>query len=297
MNKALVQALRSKGRGGDTDVVHVNEREKSVLRAMGGAGTVNPHTGLEEYRFLGDVGKFMGLGGKSGHWSRIFNPLTQTKDFTGAPFSQKVLPVAAGIVGGIYGGPLGAGAASAAASAATNAAAEKSGSEIGRSALISGIGGLAGGALSGLGGLFSGTADAGLQAGTETAADTAGQATTQGLLQSAEQIGSQLGGETALQLGANVGGTTGLASLPTSGLAQGFTETAAKEAAADAVKHALTKKLLVAALKTGGKALTKRQETPNYLPPDFPQATPPPMTQGNYLSGPGSQYNKLVYGY
>ncbi len=295
MNKALVQALRSKGRGGDTDVVHVNEREKSMLRAMGGAGTINPHTGLEEYRFLGDVGKFMGFGGKSGHWSRMLNPLTQTKDFTGSGFSQKVLPVAAGVAGTFYSGgnPLAGAAAASAASALTGAAAEKSGNQIGREALIAGIGGLAGGALSGAD-LFDNAAAGGLAEGGTDAATTA---TTQGLLQSAEQIGSQLGGETALQLGANVGGTTGLASLPTSGLAQGFTETAAKEAAAEAAKHALAKKLLVAALKTGGKALTKRQETPNYLPPDFPQATPPPMTQGNFLTGPGSQYNKQIYGY
>ena len=54
MNKLqkTVDYLRSQGRFGDTDLVHVNPEEKAMLKAMGGSGTVNPNTGLEEY-FLG----------------------------------------------------------------------------------------------------------------------------------------------------------------------------------------------------------------------------------------------------
>lgn len=42
--------LQSAGRGGDTELVHVNRREKEMLRRMGGAGTINPNTGLREYK-------------------------------------------------------------------------------------------------------------------------------------------------------------------------------------------------------------------------------------------------------
>ena len=55
--KALLEA-KKKGRGGDTDIVHVNPKEKAALKAMGGAGTVNPETGLEEYNVFGDAWDF-----------------------------------------------------------------------------------------------------------------------------------------------------------------------------------------------------------------------------------------------
>lgn len=44
--------LRAMGRGGDSELVHVNPREEEMLRRIGGAGTVNPNTGLREYKFL-----------------------------------------------------------------------------------------------------------------------------------------------------------------------------------------------------------------------------------------------------
>ena len=43
-------ALAAAGRGGDTELVHVNRREKEMLRRMGGQGSVNPNTGLREYK-------------------------------------------------------------------------------------------------------------------------------------------------------------------------------------------------------------------------------------------------------
>lgn len=51
--------LASQGRGGDTELAHVNPREAEMLRRMGGSGTVNPNTGLREYKFLGGVGKIL----------------------------------------------------------------------------------------------------------------------------------------------------------------------------------------------------------------------------------------------
>jgi hypothetical protein len=44
-----IQSLKDAGRHGDTDLVHVNEEEKAMLKAAGGSGTTNPRTGLKEY--------------------------------------------------------------------------------------------------------------------------------------------------------------------------------------------------------------------------------------------------------
>jgi len=43
------------GQGGDTMLAHINPREAEVLRRMGGQGTVNPNTGLREYKGLRDA--------------------------------------------------------------------------------------------------------------------------------------------------------------------------------------------------------------------------------------------------
>lgn len=45
----LAQALSDKGRFGDSQLVHINDEEYALLKAMGGSGTVNPHTGLREF--------------------------------------------------------------------------------------------------------------------------------------------------------------------------------------------------------------------------------------------------------
>jgi len=47
---ASTQSLASMGRGGDTELAHVNPQEKAMLIKMGGSGTTNPETGLKEYR-------------------------------------------------------------------------------------------------------------------------------------------------------------------------------------------------------------------------------------------------------
>lgn len=43
--------LASKGRGGDSELAHVNPREAEMLRRAGGSGGINPATGLREYKF------------------------------------------------------------------------------------------------------------------------------------------------------------------------------------------------------------------------------------------------------
>jgi len=73
--KALLEA-KKKGRGGDTDIVHVNPKEKAALKAMGGAGTVNPETGLEEYWSWGDDWVTRGISEVGGWIADLPNPLS-----------------------------------------------------------------------------------------------------------------------------------------------------------------------------------------------------------------------------
>ena len=49
---ALAQQLQSQGRGSDTILAHINPEEAAMLEAAGGAGTLNPETGLPEYGWL-----------------------------------------------------------------------------------------------------------------------------------------------------------------------------------------------------------------------------------------------------
>ncbi len=48
--KVAARQLASAGRGGDSVLAHINPREAEMLRRMGGSGTVNPNTGLREYK-------------------------------------------------------------------------------------------------------------------------------------------------------------------------------------------------------------------------------------------------------
>jgi hypothetical protein len=47
--KKSAEELRSKGRGGDTILAHINPQEAAILKMMGGSGTKNPDTGLPEF--------------------------------------------------------------------------------------------------------------------------------------------------------------------------------------------------------------------------------------------------------
>jgi hypothetical protein len=53
--KSLAQELRSYGRDGDTILAHINPQEAAMLKAAGGSGTINPVTGLPEFRFFKSV--------------------------------------------------------------------------------------------------------------------------------------------------------------------------------------------------------------------------------------------------
>ena len=45
--------LASKGRYGDTMLAHINPEEAGILKLLGGSGTINPYTGLPEYKRRG----------------------------------------------------------------------------------------------------------------------------------------------------------------------------------------------------------------------------------------------------
>lgn len=47
--KSIAKMLANKGRGGDTILAHITPKEVKILKAAGGAGTVNPETGLMEF--------------------------------------------------------------------------------------------------------------------------------------------------------------------------------------------------------------------------------------------------------
>ena len=51
----LAKQLESQGRGGDTMLAHINPEEARLLEAHGGAGTINPVTGLAEFDWWDDL--------------------------------------------------------------------------------------------------------------------------------------------------------------------------------------------------------------------------------------------------
>ncbi len=53
--KVSGKQLAHRGQGGDRHLAHINDREAEVLRRMGGQGTVNPNTGLREYKGLKNI--------------------------------------------------------------------------------------------------------------------------------------------------------------------------------------------------------------------------------------------------
>ena len=106
---SVAEGLRQQGRFGDTMLAHITPQEASMLKAMGGSGTINPVTGLPEF-FLKKIFKGIKKVVKSvvkvakkvldNPIGRIVGTIALT------PF---VGPVAAGaIVGGITGGVKGA---------------------------------------------------------------------------------------------------------------------------------------------------------------------------------------------
>lgn len=168
---AMAKKVSAAGRHGDTMLAHITPREAAMLKAMGGAGTINPATGLVEFKSF---------------WSKVGNFLKKA-----APV---ILPIALNFVvpglGAAVGGALGLSAA--AGSAIVGAvgsgvggliAGQKPGQAL-LSAALGGIGSYASAALApaGISGIFGGGEGAGaaIDGGGGTGADigaaTSGQA-------------------------------------------------------------------------------------------------------------------------
>ena len=57
---SMAQKVKAAGRHGDTMLAHITPREAAMLKQAGGAGTINPKTGLPEYKsFFSKVGSFL----------------------------------------------------------------------------------------------------------------------------------------------------------------------------------------------------------------------------------------------
>jgi hypothetical protein len=92
----LAEIIRQQGEGEDTILAHINPIEAAVLKSMGGSGTINPKTGLPQFR----GGFFSARYWNKGAWKR------DALAIVGNVIGNMILP-------GI-GGPIGAAAGSAA---------------------------------------------------------------------------------------------------------------------------------------------------------------------------------------
>lgn len=124
--------LARAGRGGDTMLAHINGAEAEALRRMGGSGTVNPNTGIHEF--------------KGGFFKKVFKVVKRLAPMAlaafGAPYLSPLL------------GPVGSGALIGGLSSAI------SGGNILKGALMGGLGG-------GLGSAFGGeSVGSGISTGT-----------------------------------------------------------------------------------------------------------------------------------
>jgi hypothetical protein len=193
---AGVRTLARQGRMGDTMMAHISPEEAAMLKARGGAGTINPNTGYPQYFSL----------------KKLF---------------KAILPIALNFVapglGSAIGGAIGlSGTAAAVAGSAIigGASSALSGGNVLQGALMGGLGG-------GLGGVVGGTANKmlglnlgqGAQAilGSGLVGGAAGAATGQGFLKGVGQgvLGGAVGqlaggmsGPTAFQQGVGAAGKT-----------------------------------------------------------------------------------------
>jgi hypothetical protein len=181
--------LAAQGRGGDTMLAHINPMEAEMLRRMGGSGTINPNTGLREF--------------KGGGLTKIIKTVAPIALAIAAPGLGMAMSAALGagigalgggglkgaLIGGTLGG-LGAGLGGALGGTVSNATGmglgatgsnilgssliggtvgQATGQGFGKGALMGAAGGAAGSAISGMAGTGNSALNAGLRAGGTTA--------------------------------------------------------------------------------------------------------------------------------
>jgi len=213
-----VQQVKAAGRGGDTMLAHINPREAAMLEAMGGSGTINPNTGIVEYKskfgkILGAVAPIVLSLVAPGLGTAIGTALGATGTAASALGGAVIGGASAGLTGGnvLKGaalGGLGGGLGSAVGGAANNALGLGLG-ETGQAMLGSGLVGGALGALTGenplkgaaMGALGGAAGSLGGQAGLGNA-----------FAQAAKGFGNSLAVGNDLKTSAISGGLAGLSS-------------------------------------------------------------------------------------
>jgi hypothetical protein len=152
--------LKSKGRGRDTELVHMSKREikglQDLAKAAGGSLTVNPDTGLVEAGFLEDA-------------LPVVAAAAATYFTAGAAAPYMTAALGSSMAGGIAAGAL-AGAGISGLTAAIT------GRDVGNAALMGGVGGAISGGLGAYGDanvLSDATQKAAIESGTQAAAQTA----------------------------------------------------------------------------------------------------------------------------
>ena len=102
--RKAAEKVRAAGRDGDTILAHINPEEAALLKSRGGSGSINPKTGLPEYKSIfKKIGKFLGAA------APIIG--TVVGGMFGMPFLGSVLGGAVGGLasgGGVKGALLGA---------------------------------------------------------------------------------------------------------------------------------------------------------------------------------------------
>lgn len=88
----LAEMIRQQGKGEDTILAHINPLEAMMLKSMGGSGTINKKTGLPQFGFFNNPGKWLKSVAGGG---------------LGAIIGNMILPGVGGMVGGALGGGIG----------------------------------------------------------------------------------------------------------------------------------------------------------------------------------------------
>lgn len=89
---ALAEMIRQQGKGEDTILAHINPLEAMMLHNIGGSGTINPKTGLPQFGFFSNPGKWL---------KSVVGPAV------GTVVGNMILPGIGGVIGGGLGGAFG----------------------------------------------------------------------------------------------------------------------------------------------------------------------------------------------
>lgn len=170
------QYLASKGRGGDSILAHITPEEAALLKRRGGSGTINPATGLPEFKGGGNILEDI-VGGVKDAVKDVVNV---TKDVLKSPVGRVLSTVALAAVLGPAGVGLSLGSTAAASAAINMGLAGAGASLLGggdvKDALISGAMGYIGGGgtvfgtspMSAIGSYLPGAAGSALNTGLTT---------------------------------------------------------------------------------------------------------------------------------